>query len=236
MRTVITDRRSFWISSLLGAMGLAGVTIILFKTPSSEQKPDQLSRASVTPNIALRRVVLEDAVLLDKTPLFLPTDLNTAIKEVSLPKTGGIFSDFPPIFAFSESDVGFGAMRAAESVLVNDALELASGAPVALGFGRGLEQANEVDPRRFYLDMLSAKDGARVFREILTFDPPRGNAIWRPIEFMALIGSVGLDGPLIPIARSGSDEVDAYFSDFLARKLKRGAKLSPGTYRLIVGP
>ena len=236
MRTNIGGEQRLWIWSLLGALGLAGVTITLFITPFSGQKSDQVSRSSVASNIALKRVISEDAVLLDKTPLFLPTDFNTAVKDVSLPKTGGIFSDFPPIFAYSESDVGFGGMRAAETAFVNDALGLAGGAPVALGFGRGFDQTTAVDPRRFHLDILSVKDGARIFREILISDPPLGNSIWRPIEFVALIGSVGLDGPLIPIARSGSDDVDEYFSYFLARKLKRGAKLSPGTYRLIVGP
>jgi hypothetical protein len=232
----MTGERSLWIWSLLGAVGLAGFTIILFRTPSSEQKSVQLSKASVASGVALKRVVSEDAVLLDKTPLFLPTDLNTAVKDVSLPKTGGIFSDFLPIFAYSEFDVGLGGMRAAENVFLIDALGLAGGAPLAFGFGRVFDQATGIDSRRFYLDVLSAKDGARIFQEVLTSDPPRGNAIWRPIEFMALIGTVGLEAPLIPIARSGSDEIDAYFSDFLARKLKRGAKLSPGTYRLIVGP
>jgi hypothetical protein len=228
--------RSLWILSLLGAMGLAGLTIILFRAPSSEQKSGQLSKASVASGVALKRVVSEDAVLLDKTPLFLPTDLNTAEKDVSLPKTGGIFSDFPPIFAYSEFDVGFGGMRASENVVVNNALELASGAPLALGFGRLFDQATGINPQRFYLDILSAKDGAQISQEVLLSNPPRTDAIWRPIEFMALIGTVGLEAPLIQIARSGSDEIDAYFSDFLARKLKRGANLSPGTYRLIVGP
>lgn len=232
----MTGEGRLWIWSLLGAIGLVGVTILLFRTPFSERKSDQLSKVSVASNIALKRVVSEDAVLLDKTPLFLPTDFNTAVKEVLLPETDGIFSDFPPIFAYSESEVGFGGLRADESVFVNDALGLASGASVALGFGRGFDQAIGVNPRRVYLDIFSAKDGARIFQEIVTSDSPRENVIWRPIEFMALIGSVGLDGPLIPIARSGSDEVDAYFSDFLARKLKRGAKLLPGAYRLIVGP
>lgn len=228
--------RRVWIWSLLGALGLAGITTYLFRTPTSEQKTDQLAKVSGASSIALKRVVSEDAVLLDKTPLFLPTDLNAAVKEVLLPKTGGIFSDFPPIFAYSEVDVGLGGMRAAESVFLNDAHGLASGAPLALGFGRGSDQATGIDPRRVYLDILSAKDGARIFRELLTSDPPRGDSIWRPIEFMALIGSIGLDAPLIPIARSGSDEIDAYFSDFLARRLKHGTKLLPGTYRLIVGP
>lgn len=232
----MTGERRVWIWSLLGAMGLAGFTNILFRTPSWEQKSVPLSKAPVASSIELKRVVSEDAVLLDKTPLFLPTDLNTAVKDVSLPKTGGIFSDFPPIFAYSEFDVGLGGMRAAESVFVNDALGLASGAPLALGFGRGFDQATGIDPRRVYLDILSAKDGSRIFRETLTSGPPQVNTTWRPLEFMALVGSVGLDGPLIPIVRSGSDEIDAYFSGFLARKLKHGAKLSPGTYRLIIGP
>lgn len=236
MRASISGNRRHWVWSLLGALGLAGVTISLFRTPSSELTSNQLSRVSVASSIALKRVVSEDAALLDKTPLFLPTELNTAVKEVSLPKTGGIFSDFPPIFAYLESDVGFGGAGAAGSIFVDDALRLASGAPVALGFGRGSGQTTGIDPRRFCLDILSAKDGALVSREILTSDPPRGSATWRPTEFIALIGSVGLDGPLIPIARSGSDEIDAFYSDFLARKLKRGANLSPGIYRLIVGP
>jgi hypothetical protein len=232
---MIGERR-LWICSLLGAIGLAGATTLLFRSPSFEREPDQLSKKSIAPNIALKRVVSQDAVLLDKTPLFLPTDLNTSAIEVSLPKTGGVFSDFLPIFSFSEVEVGLGGMRASEGVLAGDALGLSSGAPVALGFGRQSSPATAIDSRRYSLDVLAAKDGALIFREVLASSPPRANAIWQPLEFMALIGSAGLQGPLVSITRSGSDDLDAYFADYLAKELKLGARLFPGTYRLIVGP
>jgi hypothetical protein len=236
MKKRTNGERGLWIWAFLGAVILGSVVVALFRAPVSSERSGGAIKPVTVPNIVLKRVVSNDAALVDKTPLFLPTEFNTAAKEIILPKSGGVFSDFPAIFAFSEVDVGFGGMRPTEFIAVSDALDLAGAGPVAFGFGRGAARPTMIDKRGAYLEIFAGKDGARVFREALTSAQPTSGSIWQPIEFMAIVGSAGLSGPLIPIVRSGLDEVDVYFSDFLVRKFKLGEKLAPGTYRLIVGP
>jgi hypothetical protein len=53
---------------------------------------------------------------------------------------------------------------------------------------------------------------------------------------VAAIDPTGLAAPLTITTRSGVDEVDAYFQNFLARTLRVGERLAPGFYRISVGP
>ena len=87
-----------------------------------------------------------------------------------------------------------------------------------------------------YLEVYSAKDGIAVIREALTLDMPSAAINWSPIELMAVVSAAGLVGPPVLITRSGLDEVDLYFADLLVKVLRIGGKLSPGVYRIVVGP
>jgi hypothetical protein len=66
--------------------------------------------------------------------------------------------------------------------------------------------------------------------------PPASTRPWDPMEFVAAVDAAGLVGPLVPTARSGVDEIDAYFGHYLADTLRVGQRLSPGFYRIVVGP
>jgi hypothetical protein len=47
--------------------------------------------------------------------------------------------------------------------------------------------------------------------------------------------AAGLVGPLVPTIRSGT-AADAYFLKYLTESLRVGERLSPGFYRISVGP
>ncbi len=234
---ILADQRSIWAAALFGAVILGGGLFLLIWSAPIGQEPTLPPKTPAVPNLAVKKVVSGEAALLDKTPLFLPTDWNTATKEISLPKSGGIFSEYPATFAFSEIEVGFGALRSGDALSMEVARDLDAPGSTALGFGRKPGSNESPAPRGGYLEILAAKEGTPVLREVLVLVPPLKKAlVWRPIELMAVVGPAGLSGPLIFVARSGSDEVDAYFSEFLVRKFKLGEKLPPGIYRLIVGP
>jgi hypothetical protein len=56
------------------------------------------------------------------------------------------------------------------------------------------------------------------------------------MEFVATIDAAGLAAPLMVTTHSGVDEVDVYFKNFLVRTLRVGERLTPGIYRISVGP
>jgi hypothetical protein len=56
------------------------------------------------------------------------------------------------------------------------------------------------------------------------------------MEFVAAVDPAGLVGPLVPTVRSGVEEVDNFFQNYLARTLRVGERLAPGFYRICVGP
>jgi hypothetical protein len=63
-----------------------------------------------------------------------------------------------------------------------------------------------------------------------------GAGAWRPLEFNALVSPAGLVGTLVITERSDSEEVNAFFRDYLTRTFRVGERLPPGMYRIVVGP
>jgi hypothetical protein len=56
------------------------------------------------------------------------------------------------------------------------------------------------------------------------------------MEFLAAVDPAGLAAPLTLTTRSGVEDVDTYFQNFLAHTLRVGERLAPGFYRISVGP
>jgi hypothetical protein len=65
--------------------------------------------------------------------------------------------------------------------------------------------------------------------------PPSGRE-WDALEFLAVVNAAGLASPLTITKRSGVEEVDSYFQNFLVKTLRVGERLTPGFYRISVGP
>lgn len=65
---------------------------------------------------------------------------------------------------------------------------------------------------------------------------PPGARSWQAMEFLAAVDAAGLAAPLVLTARSGAEEVDAYFLSFLVQTVRVGERLTPGFYRISVGP
>ncbi len=223
-----------WLAAACGAAVIGFGLLFWFEAPSASS--NQAAGSMRHEPLVVQRVVAEEAALLDKTPLFLPTEWNTSIKDVSLPKTGGVFADFPPAFAHKEGDHSFGVLRSDQEGLKGAILNLEGPNSAFLSFGQKA-QSLQVTPKAIgHLEVYSAKDGIAVIREALTLDLPPGTINWSPIELMAVVSAAGLVGPPISITRSGLDEVDLYFADFLVKVFRIGEKLSPGVYQIVVGP
>ena len=233
MKTLASEKLR-WLAAGVATTIIGFGLLFWFEVPSAST--DHAAGSSPLETLVVQRVVADEAALLDKTPLFLPTSWNTSIKDVSLPATGGVFADFPSAFAFNEGDHSFGVLRADQEGFNGAILNVEGPNSAFLSFGQKAQNLQVTRRAVGYLEVYSAKDGIAVILEALTLDLPSGTINWSPIELMAVVSAAGLVGPPISITRSGLEEVDLYFADFLVKVFRIGEKLSPGVYRIVVGP
>jgi len=190
------------------------------------------------PSVALvDSVAIQGTMLLDPTPLFLPTEFNTSRKDYVPSEPGVAFAGFPAKMTFAESALTLQLPEAA-SVPKTPAEALAGDPPGApfLAFGRADLNVQSLAPRGAYVEVTDAGTGHTVFGGPLAdAHPPSANS-WEPMEFMAAVDAAGLVGPVVLTTHSNVAEVDAYFGRFLADKLMIGQRLAPGFYRVVVGP
>ena len=181
--------------------------------------------------------VNDEALLLDPTPLFLPTKWNAAQRTVTPPEAGGRFQGFDaPRYGFSESELRLGLP--APIALPAGAPEAVAAEAMAIplvGWGRKDGAAEALPPRGGVVEIFGAGTGQKIFRQIVDERPPGGTG-WQPIEFVAGVDAAGMLGPLVLTVRSGVEEVDFFFTNYLTRTLRVGQRLAPGFYRIHVGP
>jgi hypothetical protein len=117
--------------------------------------------------------------------------------------------------------------------------------PLALGLGRGETLVVPLPPRGAFVEIVATRTGRRALSaqamtqvEKLAADArPPGDRPWQPFEFLAAVDPAGLVGPLVIVEpRSGVEEVDRYFQDYLVQTVRVGERLKPGFYRISVGP
>lgn len=206
----------------------------------------------------------DEATLLDPTPLFQPTRWNTAQKEVKMPEAGGTFQSYrvPPKFDFADSDLKLGRAESTEVAAAKlrtsldlpdpakvpktpaDALAAQLPGPIAAGMGRTDAPVAAMPVYGAMVEIVAVGTGrpalppqaaAQVQGLAAAAKPPSGRS-WKAMEFVAAVDAAGLAAPLMITTRSGVDEVDAYFQNFVAQTLRLGERLAPGFYRISVGP
>jgi hypothetical protein len=181
--------------------------------------------------------VIMTTMLLDPTPLFLPTEFNSSRIDYVPREPGGAFAGFPFKKTFSDSELEL-HLPPATAVPATPADALAGDPPGApfIGFGRADPVVEPLSPRGAYVAIVDAGTGRSVLEMTLADAHPPAAAQWRPMEFIAAVDPSGLVGPLVPTSRSGADDVDTYFGHYLADTLRVGQRLAPGFYRITVGP
>ena len=216
--------------------------LLLFRFPEiSEPRPARVPK----PSVVLQALDGSDAAfdektqLTDPTPLFLPTKWNAAQKVVIGPEPGRIFENYAPKFspasAGNELKLNLPPPVAVPATPVE---ALAAGSPEAplFGFGQTDAKLPELPARGAFVEIIAEGTGQRVFSKALLDAKPPGEGSWEPMEFLAAVDAAGLVGPLVPTRRSGVAEVDNYFLRYLVQSLRVGQRLTPGNYRITVGP
>lgn len=207
----------------------------------SVKVPDPGTPASVAtaPSVGLVDAgVIMSTMLRDPAPLFLPTDFNSSRKDYVPKEPGGAFGGFQPEYIFDPSQLVLNLPLPV--AIPNSPAEALAGDPPGapfIGFDRADPVVEPLSPRTAYVEVVSAGTGRSVFGKTLSdAHPPQTSMPWQPMEFIAAVDSTGLVGPVVPMVRSGVDEVDAYFGLYLADTLRIGQRLAPGFYRISVGP
>ncbi len=201
-------------------------------------EPAAPARAPTPPSVRLVDAgVIMTTMLLDPTPLFLPTEFNSSRIDYVPREPGGAFAGFPfkNAFADSELDLHLPPATAVPATPADAVADDPPGAPF-IGFGRADPVVEPLSPRGAYVEIMDAGTGRSVLGMTLVDARPPAAAPWRPVEFIAAVDPSGLVGPLVPTSRSGADDVDSYFGRYLADTLRVGQRLAPGFYRIVVGP
>ena len=228
-----------WAIAFAGAAAAAAMVLVLFRGPSEVRLPPDEIRVKRTVTLVndQDRVVSDEAILLDPTALFLPTRWNATQREILPREPGGIFQGYDtPKHSFGENDLKLSLPApipvptgAAEAVM-SEAL-----ASALIGFGRA-DQPMPLPPLRGgFVEIVAAASGRPVLAQIIVGGPPVSGQ-WQPVEFVAAVDVAGLIGPLVVTTRSGLEEVDSFFANYLIRTLRLGSRLGPGFYRIYVGP
>ena len=179
----------------------------------------------------------DEAVLLDPTPLFLPTKWNATQRSIAPREAGGKFQGYDtPKWSFRENELKLGLPSpiAVPEGIAEAVVSDASGVPL-VGIGHAGSPVASPEARKGFVNVVAARSGRTIWKTIVKENIPPSGA-WQPLEFFAAVDPAGLIGPLVLTSRSGNDEVDGFFAGYLSRSLRLGSQLAPGFYRITVGP
>jgi hypothetical protein len=183
-------------------------------------------------------ILREQAEYFDPTPLFFPTEWNFGQK--GLPESmrrqpGQVFGSFEEKFTFQDQGIKpYGAEAPALPEQLADMLNQGNDAPFA-GMGQTGVPRPVLAERNGFLEIRGMHDGKIIVAQSLTgLAMPHADFV--PLEFIAIVSSVGLVGEPVLVTGSGREEVDVFLRTYLAKTFHLGERLSPGLYRVLVGP
>lgn len=242
--------RSRWAWAAGGAVAVVGLIVTLFSLskPPVKRPTIEIPAKGMPPALALTSMK-DEAALLDPAALFLPTKWSAGQKEVPWPEPGGAFQNYgiEPKLAFTNADPKVPLpVPVAPPASPAAAISVIGPGPLALGFGRAEAKIDPLPLRGAFIGIVSTRTGQKALlpRELKEVErlaaearPPPADRPWQPFDFLAAVDAAGLVGPLVIVEpRSGVEEVDRYFQDFLVRTVRIGERLAPGSYRISVGP
>ena len=236
--------RQRWLWAVVIAAAVLGGLRLLFRAPPTPTRSPPSAKANV--QLDTSGALREEVEFFDPTPMFLPTKFNAAPKQVTRREPGSAFPDYAPKSVFAVVELKLDSLALPKAVEVparpaekpGEVLALDAPGSLALGFGRTDAPVPPLVSRGAIVEIVAADSGRRVPLPpaLSAAARPPGSAAWQPLEFIAAVDAAGLVGPVVLTTRSGADEVDNYFQNYLARTLRVGERLAPGFYRISVGP
>lgn len=241
----IEVKRLVWIS-LVGVVGVVGAiggwwawtqgkpTV---QAMTVQPQPPFVRLAGVGTGLA-DQVLRERADFFDPTPLFFPTEWNYGqrpLRESLRRQPGQVFGSFEPVFSYPEQNMKtYGIEITPAPEKLSDILVQGNEAPFA-GIGQIdrpkpalQERGGFVEVRRF------SSDEPVISQALGSIGLPRLD--YAPLEFLVVVSRAGVVGEPVLTSGSGWEEVDTFFRTYLVKTARLGERLSPGRYRVLVGP
>lgn len=230
-------------------MMMAALAVSLFRVPPVMPSPVMPAARGVhLQKVSGRESTLsEETILRDLSPMFLPTERNATLRKLPVREPGRTFLEIEaPKLGMPDGSWRFDRtlppIATLNGIPLNQAtpldhLEAAAWEVNVAGFGRDRARIPTVEPRGALIEVVRERDGQRVMSDEL--EPkvlPPTNKLWQPVEFLAVVAPAGLAVPLSVRVRSGVEELDIFFRNYLSRTYRIGDRLAPGFYRITVAP
>jgi hypothetical protein len=242
----IEVKRRVWIALII-ILGITGVWLAWSRSRpavavASAAVKEPFVRLAGSGRGADDRLLKERADLFDPTPLFFPTEWNygqRALPETMRRQPGQVFGSFDANFTFAEQNIKtYGAEAVVVPERLADVLVQGNEKPFA-GIGQIDMQRAPLSERSGFLEVTGFLDGRVVLKQALkSLAVPRLD--FGPMEFLVVVSSYGMVGEPILMSVSGLEEVDedvdSFFRNYLVKSFRLGERLSPGRYRVLVGP
>jgi len=227
---------------------LAATMVRLPKLPGlegdrSRKRPSEVWLTKM--NSAKPDRVSEELELRESVSLYWPTARNTSVFE-ELPKgmlrdPGALYRAYPARYVNPETsfDLKFPETEPTLERPV-DVLSFGKTASALTELGQRDVAIPPLTERAACIEARDTKTGNMGYRREIS--KPEGsnfpNGEWQPLEIMINVDTLGLVGTptIVTGGGSGSDEVDAFFCNYLATRLRIGERLRPGVYSVTVGP
>lgn len=248
MNTLVLETRHRWTVAGVGAVLVVAALVLLVRVPAPPAASVPPPRAAVElarPDAA-RRALVEETMMRDLTPLFLPTERNARLQQPPLREPGETVFDLPASsLTYAEGEPNLS--RNLPAVVTLNGKPLAEARPIdalsgevgaaTLGFGRNKAAVTALAPRGGFIEVVALASGRLVLGEPLPLAArPPSDQPWHPLEFLGAVDASGLIAPLTRTTGSRVDEVDAHFRKYLAQAYRIGERLPPGFYRITVAP
>lgn len=183
-------------------------------------------------------MTMDQALLFDSAPLFLPTRWSTTLSGSRVGRPGG---DDP--FALFASEIS-----ATPASLRPPAIPVGDAVPALLPDRGGMDEfsamgrddpsakVGALPPRGAAWEVRRADNGNLVLSgRVKSAIPEAGDLLWQPAEFWLMVNQAGPVGAPLVASGTGSDSLDAALRS-LIQSSEPVNLLPPGYYRIVVGP
>jgi len=233
-----------WLLATTGAAVVVLFVLSLFRIPVLEQASNHVPKTVEARGLELasrgNELLIEEVGLRDPTPLFLPTPWNASEDALAMSaprEPGESFQDYAPHFNFPASELTLELPATSRlPARAADAFAIDETSRSLLGFGEIDDDVRPLPVRDGFIEIVGAADGAVLMRRPLVEIRPPERGTWQPMEFLVAIDSAGVVGPPVLTESSRAVDVDSFFKDYIVKVLQIGSRLTPGIYRINIGP
>jgi hypothetical protein len=232
-----------WLVAGFGAVVVAVLSLSLFRAPLADEglnRPQTQPATKVELSTHENELLIEEVALRDPTPLFVPTQWNAGEDALAMSaprEPGGSFQDYAPFFTYSATELNLEFPNTLDLPgKPSDVFAIDGASRLFIGLGQTDEKVAPLQSRIGFIEVVGASNGQVLLRQPLEGSIPPEQGSWQPMEFLVAVDAAGLVRPPVLAESSRVAEVDSFFKEYLSKVVHIGERLSPGFYRISIGP